>query len=257
MNALPDQIEMPEASFGAKAVSVVMWAAGLAWLIPMLGSMMVLNQLVHPHRTEWLSRLYCRGQLFFTGCKWSAVVHPDIDINAVYMFAQNHTNHFDHVVLYNATPHFKQGVELEDHFSIPFYGWFMKSRGTIPVVRGQKGQPKRIMDHMRSELAHKHSILAFPEGTRTTTGRVNRFRKGMFLIARDLGLPIVPVTVTGMYDVMRKGSWVIRPGQKVTVYCDKPIPTAGLTDDELPALAAEVQRVVAARIDAYWLEKQS
>ena len=74
-------------------------------------------------------------------------------------------------------------------------------------------------------------------------------------IARDLGIPIVPVAVTGMYDVMRKGSYLLRPGYDVTVYVERPIPTAGLRDDEIPALAAEVQRVVAARVDAYWREK--
>ena len=51
---------------------------------------------------------------------------------------------------------------------------------------------------------------------------------------------------------MRKGSWVIRPGQEVTVYVEKPIPTVGLTDAEIPALADEVHRVIATRVDAYW-----
>ena len=66
---------------------------------------------------------------------------------------------------------------------------------------------------------------------------------------------VVPVAVTGMYDVMRKGSYLLRPGYDVTVYVERPIPTAGLRDDEIPALAAEVQRVVAARVDDYWREK--
>ena len=61
--------------------------------------------------------------------------------------------------------------------------------------------------------------------------------------------------MTGMYEVMRKGSYLLRPGHTVTVHVERPIPTAGLRDDEVPALAAEVQRVVAARIDTYWREK--
>lgn len=234
-------------------VSAALWAAGVSWLVPMLGGMGVLNATVLPsHRTEGLNRLYCRGQVALTGSRWRAVVDPAVDPNTPYMFCQNHTNHFDHVSLYPATPHFKQGLELESHFKIPFYGWFMKARGTIPVRPGKEGQTPEIMDRMRAEIARGHSILAFPEGHRTLDGRVGPFRRGVFFIARDLGLPIAPVAVTGMYRVMRKGSWLIRPGHEVTVYVDAPIPTAGLPDAAIPELAERVREVMAARIDAYW-----
>lgn len=235
--------------------SAALWGAGLAWLVPMMGSMTLLNATIGPERLERLSRIYTRAQVALTGSRWRAVVHPDVDPRAVYVFAQNHTNHFDHVTLYAATPHFKQGVELESHFDYPFYGWFMKARGTIPVRPGSKGQTPEILSRFRDEVAKGHSILAFPEGTRTPDGRVGRFRTGIFFIARDLGLPIVPVAVTGMYEVMRKGSYLLRPGHTVTVYVEKPIPTIGLRDDEIPALSVEAQRVVSARVDAYWREK--
>jgi len=235
--------------------SAALWGAGVAWLVPTMGPMTLLNATIGPERIEKLSRVYTRTQIALTGSRYRSVVHPDVDPKGAYLFAQNHTNHFDHVTLYAATPHFKQGVELESHFSYPFYGWFMKARGTIPVRPGSKGQTPEILARFRSEVEKGHSILAFPEGTRTLDGRVGRFRTGTFFIARDLGIPIVPVAVTGMYDVMRKGSYLLRPGYEVTVYVERPIPTAGVRDDEIPALAAEVQRVVAARVDAYWREK--
>ena len=62
------------------------------------------------------------------------------------------------------------------------------------------------MAHIRSEIAKKHSILAFPEAHRTMDGRVQRFRRGLFLIARDVGLPVVPVAITGWYETARKGA---------------------------------------------------
>jgi len=241
-----------------KLVAAALWGAGVSWMFPMLGTMGVLNATVLPsNRTEFLNRLYCRGQLALTGSKWRAVVDPAVDPNTPYMFAQNHTNHFDHVTLYNATPHFKQGLELESHFKIPIYGWFMKARGTIGVRPGREGQTPEIMAHMREEIARGHSILAFPEGHRSTTGRVGPFRKGVFYIARDLGLPIAPVAVTGMYRVMRKGSWLIRPGHEVTVYIDAPIETKGIPDSSIPELAEQVRSVIAARVDAYWRGEQS
>ncbi|MCA9566826.1 MAG: 1-acyl-sn-glycerol-3-phosphate acyltransferase [Myxococcales bacterium] len=234
-------------------VSAALWGAGMAWMVPMLGTMTALNATVLPsHRTELLNRLYCRGQIALTGSRWKAVVDPAVDPAQPYMFCQNHTNLFDHVALYDATPHFKQGLELEKHFDIPVYGWFMKARGTIPVRSGKEGQTPEIMQNMRDEIARGHSILAFPEGHRTLDGRVGPFRRGVFFIARDLGIPIAPVAVTGMYRVNRKGSWLIRPGHEVTVYVDAPIPTKGLPDSAIPELAEQVRDAIVARVDAYW-----
>jgi len=235
-----------------RLISVGLWLVGVAWMFPVMVTMMLISLVIPPWRTNWLNRLYCRGQLLLTGSSWRAEVHPEVDPKANYLFAQNHTNHFDHVVLYNATPHFKQGLELESHFKYPVYGWFMKSRGTIPVRRGSQGQTPEIMNHMREELKRGHSILTFPEGTRTLDGRVGKFRKGVFFIARDLGIPVVPVAVTGMYNVMRKGSWLIRPGYEITVHVCKPIPTQGLTDEELPAFAKRAEVEVAKHVNAYW-----
>lgn len=248
---VPHPDELP-VTWKDRAVSVGLWTAGLAWMIPMMTGMMALSMVIHPKRYDGLSRIYCRGQLALTGCRWRAVVDPAVEPDRPYLFAQNHVNLLDHVTLYPATPHFKQGLELESHFKIPVYGWFMRARGTIPVRPGRAGQTPEIMERMRQEVAAGHSILAFPEGTRTRDGRVGPYRKGVFFIARDLGLPVVPVAVTGMYNVLRKGSALMRPGWDVTVYVERPIPTAHLRDDEIPALAEQVRQVAAARVDRYW-----
>ncbi|MGF1468661.1 MAG: 1-acyl-sn-glycerol-3-phosphate acyltransferase [Sandaracinaceae bacterium] len=238
-----------------RLVSALLWAVGLTWMVPALGSMTLVYLVVPSHRVNILGRIYCTVQIFLTGNRWRAVVDPAVDPGRAYIFAQNHTNHFDHVAMYNATPHFKQGLELESHFRYPFYGWFMKARGTIPVRKGQGGQTKDVMDLIRRELDAGRSILAFPEGTRTPDGRIGPLRKGIFFIARDLGVPIVPVTVTGAYDMMRKGSLLIRPGNTLTVYCDRPVEMAGRSDDEVRAAMEEVERVMVDRVEGYWAER--
>jgi 1-acyl-sn-glycerol-3-phosphate acyltransferase len=247
-------VTLPAARPVDRAVSAAMWGAGLSWLVPMLSTMTVAHRLLPGRELEPLNRLYCWGQLKLLGVRWRAEVHPDVDPAQPYMFAQNHTNHFDHVALYNATPHFKQGIELNKHFDYPFYGWFMKARGTIGVDQGKGGQTPEVMAQMRAEVARGHSILGFPEGTRTVSGRVGPFRRGLFFIARDLGLPVCPVAVTGMYEVMRKGSALLRPGGVVTVHVGPPFATAGLGDEDVPALAERVRDVVAGHVDRYWAQ---
>ena len=239
-----------------RARSAMLWGAGIAWLVPMMSTMMTLATVVPPARTEWLSRLYCWGQVRATGARWKAVVDPAVDPDQPYIFACNHVNLLDHVTMYNATPHFKQGLELESHFRIPVYGWFMRQRGTIGVQRGAgREQVEALKRAFAAEIAQGHSILAFPEGTRTRDGRVHRFRRGVFHIARDLGVPIVPTTVTGMFEILRAGSSLMRPGGEVTVYCDAPVPTQGLRPADVPALAQRVRAIVSGRVDAHFEER--
>jgi len=234
------------------AISACLWTAGLAWLAPMMALQMALYRKVEPERLQWLERLYTRGQLLLTGSRWRAVIDPRIDPNQPYAFFQNHVSHLDHCTLYNAPPHFKQGVELQEHFSYPVYGAYMKSRGTIPVARESLSQLRELQRRMRQEVERGHSLLVFPEGTRTLTGHLGELQAGVFRIVQQTGVPIVPVTVTGMYRVMRKGSYLIRPGYDVTVYCDAPIETRATSRKDLPELMERVREVMQGRLDAYW-----
>ncbi len=237
------------------ARSLAAWSVGLPFLATALPAITVACATLGVDRTLEAQRWYAGLQLRLTGSRWRAVVSPKVDPKRAYMFAHNHTNHYDFILMHNATPHYKQGLELESHFEIPFYGWFMKARGGIPVKPGKEGQSPAVMAHMRREIAKGHSILVFPEGHRTLDGRVGPFRKGTFFIARDLGLPVCPVAVTGAYDLMRKGSMMIHPGQELTVYVDDPVETAGLPDSAIPELAEHVRSAVAERVDDYWRER--
>lgn len=216
-----------------------------------MAAQMVLRPWCSPVMLNRLERLYTRGQVLLTGSRWRAEVDPAVDPQRAYLFFQNHTNHLDHCTMYGATPHFKQGVELEAHFRYPIYGAFMRGRGTIPVSPGKRGM-QRLMQGMGQALSAGQSLLVFPEGTRTRTGHLGDFQPGVFRIAQRLEAPIVPVTVTGMYRVMRKGSWLIRPGYDVTVYCDAPVETAGTRRADLPALMAQVRQVMEDRLEAYY-----
>lgn len=239
-----------------KLASAACWATGSSWLTACVSAMIPAHKLVGAPKIDWFSRFFCRGLVkTATWSSWRSVVHPAVSEDEQYIFAQNHINHFDFVSMYPATRHFKQGLELETHFRYPVYGPFMESRGTIPVPAERSERLPAIKKHIASEVAAGRSILAFPEGTRTLNGRVGDFRKGVFVIARDLGLKVAPTAVTGMYCAMRKGSLLIRPGQEITVYIDEPVDFAGVSDEELPAKVEEVRSAIARRVDAYFESK--
>lgn len=237
-----------------KLVGLSMWVPGVTWLATMMSTLMVAQRFVSPDRCEWLTRIYTRGQVAVLGTRVRYVVHPEVDPNRVYMFVQNHVNLLDHVTCYNATPHFKQGVELSSHFDIPIYGWFMRQRGTIAVYRhaSLREQHRNLAESIREEVHKGHSLLVFPEGTRTRDGRVGNFHSGLFRIAHALELPIVPVAVTGMFEVLRKGQPYIHPGHHVTVYVERPVETKGRRKSELPLFIQQVQRTISDRVDAFY-----
>ena len=232
--------------------SVFVWLIAGGFLILMLPLLTLLHWLFGPDRLQALERFYARAQLALTFNRKVHHVHPAVDPETQYIFIQNHTSHLDHVALYTATPHFKQGIELESHFEYPFYGWFMKARGTIPVPKDRQGALNALRKAIREEVDRGHSILGFPEGHRTRTGRVGKFYDGIFRVAIELGVPIVPVAVTGLYDVLHKGSLVIRSGKLISVFVEEPIATEGLSEENVAELRDRVQEAIAARVDPYF-----
>lgn len=234
-----------------RVVSLFIWMIAGGFLVLSLSLLTILYKFVKPDRVQPLERLYCKLQLALTFNRQRHHVNPDVDAATAYIFIQNHSSHLDHVAMYTATPHFKQGIELDSHFDYPFYGWFMKARGTIPVPKDRAGALDALRTAVRAEVDAGHSILGFPEGHRTKTGHVGPFYDGLFRIAIELGVPVVPVAVTGLFEVLHKGSLVIRPGNEVRVYVEGPISTEGLTEDDIARLRDRVRNAIAGRVDAH------
>ena len=103
------------------------------------------------------------------------------------------------------------------------------------------------MKKMQRMVSQQASLIIFPEGTRSRDGRVGRFKGGVFLLAIESGLPIVPVSVSGTRHVMLKGRLMTCPGH-VTVTIHPPIDTTGMTREDARKLAERTRAVVASAI---------
>jgi len=234
------------------AKSMAVWLRAIAWGLPTLSAFTVAcNQFgMDPVKLQPLFRIYAAIQLKTIGVRMHHHASSQIDPTTPYVFLQNHINHFDFIACHNTSPHYRQGIELEIHFSYPLYGPFMKARGTVPVREGESGQSETLRERIREQLTQGRSLLAFPEAQRTTTGRLMPFRRGLFFIARDLDVPVVPVSCPGMYEVMRRGSVLIRPDHDVHVYMDAPIYPSDF--DTIDAFVDAVYRVISERVDNYY-----
>lgn len=226
------------------AYSATIWTAAFAWMAGIAATWGFTQLIRVPHR---ISHPYLAGPgmafcLRITGSKVEIIYDPDFDPERRSMFCQNHVNLMDAHAACASIPHAFCGLMNAWQFNIPFYGWIMSLAKGIPVGKGAN-RFREVAAHARDRAARGLSILVFPEAHRTTDGKVHDFKKGVFMMARDAGLPVVPLATHGMYELNRKGTWLFKPA-KITIYVGAQIETAGLSNDELRAVIERCNKVV-------------
>jgi 1-acyl-sn-glycerol-3-phosphate acyltransferase len=181
--------------------------------------------------------------LRLTLSKIEVIRHPAFDPQRRSMYVQNHVNVMDAHAACCALSHAFCGVMNAWQFKIPFYGWIMRHAGGIPVHAGGANQYAEIAETARQRVREGLSILVYPEAHRTRDGKVHDFKKGAFLMARDAGLPIVPLATRGMFEMNRKGTWLFKPS-KISLYVGAPIETKGLSNEQMLVIMKRMQKLI-------------
>jgi 1-acyl-sn-glycerol-3-phosphate acyltransferase len=158
------------------------------------------------------------------------------------IFVANHASIYDIPVLFTAIPRQLRLMAKAALGLVPFIGWHLKFSGHLLVNRQNPGAS--IFKKMQRMAKSGASLLVFPEGGRSRDGTLLKFKGGVFLLAIDCGLKIVPVTIVGNRTVMPKGRLMVCPAD-VRVVVHPAIATSGLTRDDARALADRVRAVVA------------
>ncbi len=159
------------------------------------------------------------------------------------IFVSNHQGYFDIWTLMGYLPVQIRWFSKRVLFWIPFMGWTMAAARYVSIDRDDKKSAyKAFMEAMRLIKKGK-SVVIFPEGTRSPDGEVKEFKKGSLLLALRSGAPIVPVSISGSFGIIRKNSFVIRPG-KIVVTIDKPIETHNLSKEEQKRLMERVREKI-------------
>jgi 1-acyl-sn-glycerol-3-phosphate acyltransferase len=166
-----------------------------------------------------------------------------LDPSRSYVFAANHQSTYDIPILFASLPFQLRIIAKESLGKIPFMGWHLWRAGHVLVDRSNPGAG--VVKKMARLVAAGHSLIVFPEGTRSVDGAVGRFKGGSFVIALQSALPVVPITITGSRLVMAKGELTVRPGD-VSVVVHEPIETSAIPRDAVRDLADQVRATVAA-----------
>jgi 1-acyl-sn-glycerol-3-phosphate acyltransferase len=163
----------------------------------------------------------------------------------VCIFASNHASNLDPVAL---TPNIPRRISLlakKEVFTIPILSKAIRLAKLVPVDRRVSEAAAESVDLAVKYLKEGLSFCVYPEGTRSRDGRLLPFKRGTFVMAIRAGVPVVPVSVAGTQNLMRKGDWRIYPGE-VTVRFGPAVATAGYGMEQREDLRRTIQNLVAA-----------
>jgi 1-acyl-sn-glycerol-3-phosphate acyltransferase len=195
----------------------------------------------------------------WTGVPWSrcmALITPmkvvvegreNIDSRQSYVVVSNHQSQYDIFVLYGWLGVDFKWVMKAELRSVPGIGVACDRLGHIFIDRSSHAEALKALERAKTKIVDGTSVIFFPEGTRSRDGRLKRFKKGAFRMAIDLGLPILPVTVTGTRNVLPAGSTDLMPGSARLVI-HPPLSVDGVGADDVPALMSSVRETIASSL---------
>jgi 1-acyl-sn-glycerol-3-phosphate acyltransferase len=197
---------------------------------------------------HWCARVWARLILWTTGVTVSVEGLDRIRPNGSYVFVSNHQSHFDTAVLFATLPHQLRIIAKDSLGSFPFLGWHLRRTGHILVDR-RRPDRAAIFGWADRLLTQGLSLIVYPEGTRSPDGGVKRFKAGSFQIALQSGLPVVPLSIVGTRNIMRKGQFAARPGS-VRLVLHEPIDTQGLSTVDPRQFGERVRQIIAPVVES-------
>ncbi len=197
----------------------------------------------------WFLKLWARTFSFLNRIPYRIHGRENIRRGQAYIYLSNHTSYLDIPGMCLTVPKQIRPLAKKELLRIPVLGWIIRHASVI-VDRSSNESRRKSMDHLKDVLRRGISILIFPEGTQNrTTEPLQPFYDGAFRIAIEMQQPILPMVILNAGKLMPPRSTHIEPGT-VTIRIRPEIPTAGLTNADLPALRDRVRKEMLEMISA-------
>ena len=164
----------------------------------------------------------------------------NIDKTKSYVMVMNHNSGFDIFAAYKIPLNFRW-VSKREVFRVPFMGPLLTIHGDIPIERGNPTEAMaKVLNLGKLWLGRGASVAIFPEGTRSKTGEINRFKMGAFNLAKEANVEILPIVMSGTNKVFRKG-WLVNWKNQVAIRVLKPIPAEEVAATDVKEMAQKVR----------------
>ncbi len=193
-----------------------------------------------PH---WWARLFC----VLTLVRVTVVGRENIDANTSYVFVANHQGAYDIFSVYGYLNHQFRWMMKKALEKIPLVGYSCKVSGHIMVDNSTPASTRETLEKAEKQLQGGMSLVVFPEGARTWDGKMRQFKRGAYRLAVEFGLPVVPITINGAFDVMPRFKKIPLYGH-ITLTIHKPIEAVDGVHD-LSALMTESFEAIHSSLD--------
>ena len=227
---------------GIKSVIVV----PLFWVFTiLLSAIFVLVMTLGFRRAgEFFVNLWSSAFLAVAPLRWKVAGTEHVQPGTQYFFLANHLSNFDIPLLFRAIPTPIRFLAKKELYKIPVFAQALNVAGIVKIDRGAGAASyAAINEGVAKAKKNGYSLIVFPEGTRSRDGELHPFKKGAFRMAISTGLPVVPVTVNGTWEVWPPGSKLFYKGN-ASVVIHEPIETADLTLADIGPLRSQVYDIV-------------
>ena len=183
---------------------------------------------------------------WYVPCTWRRKIEGLENINKKkpYVIVINHNSTIDIVSLYFVPLNFRW-VSKQEVFRIPYMGAMLWMHGDIAIQRGRATEAMRkLMADGKMWLNRGVSVAIFPEGTRSKTGEIQRFKGGAFALAKEAGVEILPVVMDGTAKIFRPNSYWFNCKHFLTVKVLPPIPAEKVVATDTNEMAQEVHAMM-------------
>jgi 1-acyl-sn-glycerol-3-phosphate acyltransferase len=160
-----------------------------------------------------------------------------------YILVSNHASILDIPAIISAAPFPVRFIAKNSLIWFPVFGWFLYIADHILIDRESAHSAFKSLKKASALLKKGISIIVFPEGTRSPDGELKEFKRGAFLLAQHSKFPVVPISISGTYDMLPRHGWCSWPGT-INIRMGEPIPTRDLSHQESKDLMRRVRETI-------------
>ncbi len=190
-----------------------------------------------------IARLWARSVVIFAGCSLRVRGEENLRNHPVAVYASNHTSYMDTPVVFAALPFQFRILAKKELWPIAFIGWYLDRSGQIPIDTRNPRATLSSLGVAVKALRAGMPLFVFPEGGRTPDGELQNFLSGAAYLAIRAQVPLVPIALSGVYDLLPIHTRHLYPGE-VALTAGEPIDTTGMTVRQTDELTEKLRAAI-------------
>jgi 1-acyl-sn-glycerol-3-phosphate acyltransferase len=190
-----------------------------------------------------IAQLWARGCVKISGSHLKVSGAENLHKHPVAVYAANHTSYMDTPVIFSTLPFQFRILAKKELWTMPFIGWHLNRSGQIPVDSVSPNSTVSSLGSAVRALRAGMPLFVFPEGARTPDGTTQPFLAGAAFLAIRAQVPLVPIALTGVYDLLPMHTRHFYPGE-ITLTVGEPISTLGMNLRQVEELNTRLRETI-------------